>query len=65
MRELDKELKELRLYGMAGAWEDMIKQGGHAAQRREAACMGVKRHLVALAGVGHQPERPAGAQLHV
>src|SRR5690606_32877319 len=30
MRELDKELKELRLYGMAGAWEDLVKQGGHA-----------------------------------
>ena len=31
MRELDKELKELRLYGMAGAWEDLVKQGGQAA----------------------------------
>ena len=30
MRELDEELKELRLYGMAGAWEDLVKQGGHA-----------------------------------
>ena len=30
MRELDKELKELRLYGMAGAWEDLAKQGGQA-----------------------------------
>ena len=30
MRELDKEFKELRLYGMAGAWEDLVKQGGHA-----------------------------------
>ena len=29
MRELDKEFKELRLYGMAGAWEDLVKQGGH------------------------------------
>ncbi|PZQ45213.1 MAG: AAA family ATPase [Rhodovulum sulfidophilum] len=29
MRELDKELKELRLYGMAGAWEELVKQGGH------------------------------------
>ena len=28
MRELDKEFKELRLYGMAGAWEDLVKQGG-------------------------------------
>jgi hypothetical protein len=26
MRELDKEFKELRLYGMAGAWEDLVKQ---------------------------------------
>jgi len=25
MRELDKELKDLRLYGMAGAWEDLVK----------------------------------------
>ena len=30
MRELDKEFKELRLYGMAGAWEALVKQGGHA-----------------------------------
>lgn len=30
MRELDKEFKELRLYGMAGAWEDLVKQRGHA-----------------------------------
>src|SRR5574343_1821221 len=29
MRELDKEFKELRLYRMAGAWEDLVKQGGH------------------------------------
>ena len=27
--------------------------------------MRVKQHLVALAGVGHQPERTAGTQLHV
>jgi hypothetical protein len=30
MREIAAELKELRLYGMAGAWEDLVKQGGHA-----------------------------------
>ena len=30
MRELDKELKELRLYGMAQAWEELLSQGGHA-----------------------------------
>ncbi len=34
MRELDKELKELRLYGMAGAWEDLVKQGSHATLER-------------------------------
>ena len=38
---------------------------GHATQRSEAARVGIEQHLVALAGVGHQPERPAGAQLHV
>ena len=27
--------------------------------------MGIKQHLMALAGVGHQPEGTAGAQLHV
>jgi hypothetical protein len=37
----------------------------HAAQRGEAAGVGIEQHLVALAGVGHQPERPTGAQLHV
>ena len=37
MRELDKEFKELRLYGMAGAWEDLVKQGGQAALAR-AGC---------------------------
>src|SRR5258708_23198728 len=34
MRELDKELKELRLYGMAGAWEELVKQGGHVTLER-------------------------------
>ena len=29
MRELDKELKELRLYGMAGAWEDLVTRVRH------------------------------------
>ena len=37
----------------------------NAAQRRKAARVGVEQHLVALARVGYQPERPAGAQLHV
>jgi hypothetical protein len=27
--------------------------------------VGIEQHLVALARVGHQPERPAGAQFHV
>ena len=38
---------------------------GNAAQSCEAARVGVKQHLVTLAGVGHQPERPTGAQLHM
>ena len=38
---------------------------GHAAQGGEAAGVGIEQHLVALARVGHKPERPAGAQLHV
>ena len=38
MRELDKELKELRLYGMAGAWEDLVKQGGLRHWRARAGC---------------------------
>ena len=37
----------------------------HAAQRCERPGMGIEQHLVALAGVGHQPEGPTGAQLHV
>ena len=35
------------------------------AQGREAARVGVEQHLVALAGICHQPERPAGAQRQV
>ena len=38
---------------------------GNAAQRREAARVGIEQHLVALAGIRHQPERAARAQLHV
>ena len=31
MRELIAELKEMRLYGMAGAWAELVEQGGNAA----------------------------------
>lgn len=31
MRDIAAELKTLRLYGMAGAWEEMISQGKQAA----------------------------------
>lgn len=27
MRDLMNELKELRLHGMAGAWEELVSQG--------------------------------------
>ena len=37
----------------------------HTAQRRKTAGVRVKQHLVPLAGVGHHPECPAGAQLEV
>ena len=37
----------------------------HAAQRRKRTCMGIEQHLMTLAGIGNQPERPAGAQLQV
>lgn len=37
----------------------------HAAQRCEAAGVGIEQHLVTLAGVSHPPEGPTGAQLHV
>ena len=37
----------------------------NAAQGRKGARMSIKQHLMALAGIGHQPEGPAGAQLHV
>jgi hypothetical protein len=36
-----------------------------AAQRGERPGVCIEQHLVALARVGHQPERPRGAQLHV
>ncbi len=36
-----------------------------ASQRRKRAGVGIKQHFMALAGVGHQPEAPAGAQFHV
>jgi hypothetical protein len=38
---------------------------GHPAQCRKAARVRIEQHLVALAGIGHQLERTAGAQLHV
>ena len=38
---------------------------GNAAQRREGARVGIEQHFMALAGVGHQPESAAGAQLEV
>ena len=28
MRELAVELKQLRMHGMAGAWADLVEQGG-------------------------------------
>ena len=28
MRELAVELKQLRMYGMASAWSDLVEQGG-------------------------------------
>ncbi|MCY1309420.1 hypothetical protein D9M70_595140 [compost metagenome] len=37
----------------------------HATQGREGTGMSIEKHLVALAGVSHQPERPAGTQLQV
>ena len=37
----------------------------HATQRCKAAGVRIEQHLVALAGVGHQPEGPTGTQLHV
>ena len=37
---------------------------GNAAQRDKRSRVCVKQHLVPLAGIGHQPEGPAGAQQH-
>ena len=31
MREIGVELKQLRMHGMAGAWAEMVEQGGSAA----------------------------------
>ena len=31
MRDVTLELKQLRLYGMAGAWIDLAEQGGPAS----------------------------------
>ena len=37
-----------------------------AAERKvPRSHMGIEQHLVSLAGIGHQPERPASTQLHV
>ena len=33
--------------------------------RSRPLVVGIKQHFVALTGVGHQPEGPAGAQFHV
>ena len=53
---------------------DFVNSGAHVvvdaaardtAQRLEGARVSVKEHFVALAGVGHQPEGPTGAQLQV
>jgi hypothetical protein len=30
MRDVMLELKQLRLHGMAGAWADLVEQGGNA-----------------------------------
>jgi len=38
---------------------------GHTAERRKRPGVGIEQHLVALAGIGHQPERPRRTQLHV
>ncbi len=38
MRELDKEFKELRLYGMAGAWEDLVNKAATPRWRARAGC---------------------------
>jgi len=37
----------------------------HAAERAEGVGVGVKQHLVTLAGICHQSEGSAGAQLHM
>lgn len=37
----------------------------HSAQRGKGPGVGIEQHLVALARVRDQPERPARAQLHV
>ena len=34
MRELAVELKQLRMHGMAGAWADLVEQGGRSEERR-------------------------------
>lgn len=31
MRDVATEFKEMRLYGMAGAWADLLAQGTHAS----------------------------------
>ena len=38
---------------------------GHAAQGSKGTGVGIEQHFMALAGVGHQPEGPAGTQLQV
>ena len=40
MRDITAELKQLRLYGMAGAWLDLIEQGAStgSADRYRSYC---------------------------
>jgi len=33
------ELKSLRLHGMAGAWADLLEQGGNACKRRSGSAL--------------------------
>ena len=37
----------------------------HAAQSAERTCMGIEQHLVTLARIRHEPERPTGTQLQM
>ena len=61
MRELAVELKQLRMHGMAGAWADLVEQGGGGGGTAIESSRWLLEHLLqaettdrAMRSVSHQ-----------